>query len=370
MRSWKIHIIRDSLKDMKRKVDEIKDIQEKLKEINDIIRGRDLSISGIDVYFKEVGQDSLNVDAWKRLLAYVEAQVVKLVLGLDCSDVLNRIQLDLEILKTPTMKDEIRFLLDKLSSDKEVRIKLCNLVSNLGAFSNVIKVLDHIIVIFSNIYNGAENKIIENCRNRLEKLISRTILKLDVKRLGDKTFSDELGLESLDEIVKRGIGSGALKLLSSIISDSPLTLHLEVHVRELNEMINSCTCLENGRELLNKLEKIIDSTYKTLLLLERFYKASGKLTSEGVYKLINRVKEAKSINSLTEILKEMKTIDVKALGKLWEILIAILKHMKGDRADISEIIESLPKENKSQYVEELIELCKRRFLACTVSMKD
>jgi len=39
LRSWKIHIIRDSLKDKKRKVDEIKDIQGKLKEIKDILGG-------------------------------------------------------------------------------------------------------------------------------------------------------------------------------------------------------------------------------------------------------------------------------------------------------------------------------------------
>jgi predicted RND superfamily exporter protein len=346
----------------------VRNFLKNLQRIGQILRKRNLSIKDEDVdkYFNNLTQDPLDIDTWMNLLVRIEASAVELIFNLNCIDVFKKTRLDINVLES-SIDNEVKKWLVELSKSNNTRIKLCELMSNLSLFENVKSTLNKTIKVFNNIYD--ENK--ENCGERLVEIVSRAIEKLDVRRLGNGTLDEELKLKFLENIAKRGVKISKLKYLTDVVGkEKHLISHISSDVKEVSDLFINCRCLEDAKKAFDSLERITGNVIRTQHLLIRLFKTRDPQIAEKLDKVKTEVEESRSLDSVIKAVEEIRTINVRLLGELGELISILLEHMEAGKIQFHKIYEHLPEEKKDRYMGQLIELCREGVVTCIVSIVD
>lgn len=368
VRNWRIRDTRSSLEARLKRIEEVRNFLKNLQRIGQILRKRNLSIKDEDVdkYFNNLTQDPLDIDTWMNLLVRIEASAVELIFNLNCIDVFKKTRLDINVLES-SIDNEVKKWLVELSKSNNTRIKLCELMSNLSLFENVKSTLNKTIKVFDDIYD--ENK--ENCGKRLVEIVSRAIEKLDVRRLGNGTLDEELKLKFLENIAKRGVKISKLKYLTDVVGkEKHLISHISSDVKEVSDLFINCRCLEDAKKAFDSLERITGNVIRTQHLLIRLFKTRDPQIAEKLDKVKTEVEESRSLDSVIKAVEEIRTINVRLLGELGELISILLEHMEAGKIQFHKIYEHLPEEKKDRYMGQLIELCREGVVTCIVSIVD
>jgi hypothetical protein len=358
------------IRDVKKVVEEISSIYTKVRNLLTALLSTGLEVdkSMLSKFFEQVEREPQNVVVWQSFYKSLKAFIVKQIMGINCDDVVEDLDVDPALTKVRSSDNVKRFILELTKNDK-IRVKLCKLVQNATFIENLNDVFERGLNLFDKVYDTSDDTLKKMCRDVLMKSIESTIIELDISMLGQSQLWDRLKVSRLEHLVKYGVTKGGLEsLLSKAPSTIPLTLHTINQLIRIQDSINSCEIIEKTNDVLDNYNRVINTTGRVLNLLRKILEAYNHLQeAQAISTIYTRLNSERSLNVLEWAFNAILNA-INVLKGIDKILDVILTKARGDRISIAEIYNSLDVAERSQGMNKLIELCLKGVLECTVNI--
>jgi len=315
--------------------------------------------------FEGVERDPFNISAWQSFYRSLKSLVVTKVIGINCDDMLDNLDVDPALIKIK-LSDDAKGFLHEISKDGVVKVKICTLVQKSTLIENLSRALERSLKVFSNIYDEEEVK--RKCSNRLKESIEKTIKELDLSVIESDRLWNKLRISEFEDLVRYGITRSKLSSFLETSGPAPLISHAINQLIEIKKSIDSCEAIENIGRVLEEYNKTANISIRILNLLKKILEAYGYAQeAQTIGALYTRLINEKSFDTLIQALNTSKDIVGKLKG-IDKIIDVILTKARGGRISIAEIYNGLDEAERAQGMNRLIELCLREILECTVNI--